>query len=59
MPDRLDDRHEHIQPPRDQMVYGMQRARRAHDPARVASLTRLVTRIPGVLVTIMELVGNE
>ncbi|WP_448336675.1 hypothetical protein, partial [Chloroflexus aurantiacus] len=35
------------------------RASRAHDPARVTSLTRLVTRVPGVLVTIMESVGNE
>ncbi|MEJ5343896.1 MAG: hypothetical protein WHS83_03185 [Chloroflexus sp.] len=35
------------------------RTSRAHDLARVTSLTRLVTRMPGVLVTIMESVGNE
>ena len=35
------------------------RASRARDLARVRSLTRLVTRMPGVLVTIMEAVGNE
>jgi hypothetical protein len=35
------------------------RASRACDLARVRSLTRLVTRMPGVLVTIMESVGNE
>ncbi|WP_322815970.1 hypothetical protein, partial [Chloroflexus sp.] len=35
------------------------RASRTHDLARVRSLTRLVTRMPGVLVTIMEAVGIE
>jgi hypothetical protein len=35
------------------------RSSRAHYLARVTSLTRLVTRMPGVLVTIMESVGNE
>ncbi|MEJ5346854.1 MAG: hypothetical protein WHS83_18235 [Chloroflexus sp.] len=35
------------------------RAGCAHDPARFMSLTRLVTQMPGVLATIMELVGNE
>ncbi|MGQ9483328.1 MAG: hypothetical protein ACUVSZ_18435 [Chloroflexus sp.] len=35
------------------------RASRAHDLVRVTSLTRLVTRRPGVLVTNMESSGNE
>ncbi|HBW66218.1 MAG TPA: hypothetical protein DEF43_03465 [Chloroflexus aurantiacus] len=35
------------------------RASCAHDPARGTSLTRLVTRMLCVLVTIMESVGNE
>ncbi len=32
---------------------------RVHDPAHVTSLTRLVTRMPGVFATIMGSVGNE
>ncbi|MGQ9614210.1 hypothetical protein, partial [Chloroflexus sp.] len=35
------------------------RASRTHDLARATSLTRLVTWIPGVLVTNMESSGNE
>ncbi|MGQ9481633.1 MAG: hypothetical protein ACUVSZ_09600 [Chloroflexus sp.] len=35
------------------------RASRTHDLVRVTSLTRLVTQSPGVLVTNMELSGNE
>ena len=35
------------------------RASRTHDLARATSLTRLVTRRPGVLVTNMESSGNE
>ncbi|MGQ9482169.1 MAG: hypothetical protein ACUVSZ_12385 [Chloroflexus sp.] len=35
------------------------RASHAHDLVRVTSLTRLVTRMPGVLVMNMESSGNE
>jgi hypothetical protein len=35
------------------------RTSRAHDPARGLPLTRLVTRMPWVLITITGSVGNE
>ncbi|MGQ9481184.1 hypothetical protein [Chloroflexus sp.] len=38
---------------------GSHAASRAHDLARVKSLIRLVTWIQGVLVTILESLGNE